>query len=79
MGEGEDGMIWENKIETYILPYVNASWTYEAGHLKLVLGDNLEETGWGERKEGSSGWRGRMYIDGQFILMYDKNHDNVIK
>ena len=43
--EGEDGMIWENKIETYILPYVSASWTYEAGHLELVLCDNLEETG----------------------------------
>ena len=22
MGEGEDGMIWENSIETCILPYV---------------------------------------------------------
>ena len=22
VGEGKDGMIWENNIETYILPYV---------------------------------------------------------
>ena len=22
VGEGESGMIWENSIETYILPYV---------------------------------------------------------
>ena len=50
MGEGEDGMVRENSIETYTLSYVNASLTYEAGHLKLVLCDNLEETGWGERR-----------------------------
>ena len=23
VGEGESGMIWENNIETWILPYVN--------------------------------------------------------
>ena len=45
-GEGEDGMIWENSIETYTLPYVkwitSASLMYEAGHPKPVLCDNLE-------------------------------------
>ena len=47
--------------------------------LKLVLFDNLEEIGWGEREEGSSGWRGCMYTYGQFILMCDRNHDNIVK
>ena len=46
VGEGEGGMIWENSIETSILPYVkymtNASSMHEAGHSKLVLWDNTE-------------------------------------
>ena len=47
VGEGEGGMIWENSIETCILPYVkqmiSASSTREAGHSKLVvLWDNSE-------------------------------------
>ena len=44
VGEGKGGMIWENSIETCILPYVKkmtgASLIYEAGHSKLVLLDN---------------------------------------
>ena len=36
VGEGEGGMIWENSIETYMLPYVkqmtSASLVYDAGH-----------------------------------------------
>ena len=38
VGEGEGGMIWENSIETCILPYVeqmnSASLMHEAGHSK---------------------------------------------
>ena len=38
VGEGEGGMIWENSIETWILPYVkymiSASLMHEAGHSK---------------------------------------------
>ena len=49
VGEGEGGMIWENSIETCILPYVkqmtSASLMHEAGHSKLVLWDN--QKGWG--------------------------------
>ena len=48
MGEGEGRMIWENSIETCILPDVKqmtgASSIHEAGHSKLVPWDNPE--GW---------------------------------
>ena len=48
VGEGEGGIIWENSIETCILPYVkqmtSASSMHEAGHSKPVLWDNPE--GW---------------------------------
>ena len=54
VGEGEGGMIWENGIETCILPYVkqmiSASSMHEAGHSKLVLWDNPE--GWGGEECG---------------------------
>ena len=52
--EDEGGVIWENSIETCILPYVkqmtSASLMNEAGHLKPVLWDNPE--GWEGRKVG---------------------------
>ena len=44
VGESEDRIIWENTIETRILPYVksmtSASSTHEPGHPKSVLWDN---------------------------------------
>ena len=46
VGEGKGGTIWENSIETCILPYVkqmtSPSSTHEAGHSKSVLWDNPE-------------------------------------
>ena len=46
VGKGEGGMIWENSIETYILPYVkqmtSPSSMHETGHSKLVHWDNPE-------------------------------------
>ena len=57
VGEGEDGMISENSIETCILPYViwmtSASSMHEAGDSKPVIRHNPE--GWGVgvgRREG---------------------------
>ena len=51
VGEGQGGTIWENSIETCILPYVkqmtSASSMHEAEHSKLVLWDNLEGRGVG--------------------------------
>ena len=44
--EGKGGMIWENTIKTYSLPYVkqmtSASLVHKAGHPKPVLWDNPE-------------------------------------
>ena len=55
-GRGEDGMIWENSIETCILSYVKqitSPWLmYETGCSGLVHWDDPE--GWDE--EGGSGW-----------------------
>ena len=55
VGEGEGVMIWENSIETCILPYVkqmsSASSMDEAGHSKLVLWDN----------PGGGRWEGDQY------------------
>ena len=46
VGEGKGGMIWENSIETYTVPYVkqmtSASLMHEAGHPEPVLWDNPE-------------------------------------
>ena len=82
VGEGEGGMIWENSIETCILPYVkqmtSASLMHEAGHSKLVLWDSGQ--GWGgegggrrfhhEEHMGTRGW---------FMSMYGKTHNNIVK
>ena len=49
LGEGEGGMIWENSIEIYTLPYVkqiaSGSLMYDAGNPKPVLRDNPEAWG----------------------------------
>ena len=41
VGEVEGGMIWDNSIETFTLPYVkqmaSTSSMHEAGHTKLVF------------------------------------------
>ena len=79
---GKGGMIWENSIETCILPCVkqitSASSMHGAGYSKLVLWDNAE--GWG----GEGGGRGvqdggHMYTRGWFMSMYGKNHHNIVK
>ena len=86
---GEEGeMIWENGIETCILPYVkemtSPSLMHETGHSKPMHWDNPE--GWegeggGRRAQdgraGAVGW-GDMYICGWFMSMYGKNHNNIV-
>ena len=82
VGEGEGGTIWENSVETRILPYVkqmtSASLMHEAGHSKLVLWDNPE--GW-SGSEVRRGFRmaGHLYISGWFMSMYGKNHHKIVK
>ena len=53
-GEGEGGMISENSIETYTLPYVKqiASGNLLYDSRKPKAGDILEGVGWGGRQEG---------------------------
>ena len=82
VGEGEGGMIWEKSIETYILSYVkqitSPGLMHEAGCSGLVHWDDPE--GW----DGERGGRGvqngeHMYTHGWFMLMYGKNHYNIVK
>ena len=82
VGEGEGGLICENSIETYILPYVkqmtSPSLMHETGHSNPVHWDNPK--GWG----GEGGGRGVQ--DGDTCApMADscqcmaKNHFNIVK
>ena len=59
VGEGEGGMIWENSIETSILPYVkqiaSPGSMHETGHSGSLHWEDPE--GWdGEGGGGGSGW-----------------------
>ena len=76
-GEGEDGMIWENGIETCIISYkkriVSLGSMHDTGCLGLVHWDDPE--GW--YVEG--GGRGvqdleHVYTCGEFMLMYGKTN-----
>ena len=82
VGEDEGGFIWENSIETFILPYVKSITSpvlmHEKGHSGAVHWDDPE--GWngeGDGREGQDG--GHMYTHGWFMWMYGKNHHNTIK
>ena len=77
VGEGKGGMIWENGIETCIIPYVkwitSPGSMHETGCSGLVHWDDPE--GW----DGEGGGRGiqngeHMYTCGRFMLMYGKNN-----
>ena len=80
VGEGEGGMIWENSIETCILPYVitNPGLMYETGLSGLVHWDDPER--W-DGEGGGKGFQdgGHMYTHGWFMSMYGKNYYNIVK
>ena len=82
VGEGEDGMIWEHNIETCILSYVKRFTSrrsmHETGNSKPVHWDNPQ--GW-DGEGGGKGVQdgGHMYTHGWFMLMYSKNHYNIVK
>jgi len=82
VGEGEGGMIWENSIETCVLPYVK----------QIASPGSMPETGcsgpvhWDdpERWDGERGGRGvqdggHMYTHGWLMSMYGNNHHNIVK
>ena len=82
VGEGEGGMIWENRPETCKLSYVkqiaSPGWMHETGHSGLMHWDDPE------RWDGEGGERGvqdgeHMYTRGWFMSMCGKNHYNIVK
>ena len=80
--EGKGGMIWENSIETCILPYVKEITSpgsmHETGCSGLVHWQDPE--GW----DAEGGGRGvqdgeHIYTHGWFMWMYGKNYYNIVK
>ena len=77
MGEGEDGMIWENGIETCIISYkkqiASPGSMQNTGCLGLVHWDDPE--GW-YREGGARGVQNgeHVYTRGGFMLMYGKTN-----
>ena len=76
-GEGEDGMIWENGIETCILSCKNRIASLcpmqDTACLGLVHGDD-PETGYGVGSgRGIQHWD-LMYTHGRFMLIYGKTN-----
>ena len=81
VGQGEDGMIWENGIETCILPYVkwiaSPDSMHETGCLGLVHWDDPEglmdrEVGWGFRM-------GNTCKPWQINVNVQQNQQNIVK
>ena len=77
MGEGEDGMIWENVIETCIISYMKRvailGSVHDTGCLGLVHWDDPE--GWnGEGGERRVQDGEHMYTCDRFMLIYGKTN-----
>ena len=77
VGEGEGGMIWENGIETCIIPYMkrvaSPGSMQDTGCLGLVHWDDPE--GWYGEGGGRRVQDGEhMYTCGGFILIYGKTN-----
>ena len=77
MGEGEDGMILENGIETCIISYMkqiaSPGSMHDTGCLRLVHWDNPE--GWYREGGGREVQDGEhVYSCGGFMLMYGKTN-----
>ena len=77
VGEGKDGMFWENSTETCILSYVKQTTSpgsmYETGRSGPVHWEDPE--GWdgeGGGQEIQDG--GHMYTGGWLMSVYGKNH-----
>ena len=77
VGEGEGGMIWENGIETCILPYMkqiaSPGLMHDTECSGLVHWDDPE--GW-DREGGGRGVQDgeHVYTCGRFMLMYGKTN-----
>ena len=75
VGEGRAGMIWENNIETCILPYVKQMtsqvWSMKQGTQSQCTG-TAQRDGMGRETEGGFGMGGHMYTCDWFMSMYGK-------
>ena len=77
MGEGEGGMIWENGIETCIIPHkkriASLGSMQDTGCLGLVYWDDPE--GWYGEGGGRAVQDGEyLYTRGRFVLLYGKTN-----
>ena len=83
VGEGEGGMIWENSIETYLLPYVKSMTSTSSMHeacRALKAGALGQLRGMGAEGGGRGLRNGRhMHTLGWFMLMYGKNNHNIVR
>ena len=66
VGEGKGGMIWENSIETCILPYVkqstSASLVHEAGHQSWCSGITQRDRVWRGVRRGFQDRETHVYL-----------------
>ena len=77
MGKGEDGMNWENGIETCIISYVkriaSPGSMHDTRYSGLVHWDDPE--GWYGEGDGRGVQDGKhVYTRGRFMLMYGKTN-----
>ena len=81
MGEGEDRMIWENGIETYIISYMKRIASpgpmHDTGCLGLVHWDNLE--GWYGMEEGGGFRMGPRVYPWRIHIEVWQNQYNIVK
>ena len=82
MGEGEGGMIWENGIETCIIPYkkriASLGSMQDTGCLGLVHWDDPEGLYGEGRGRRGSGWGTRIFL-WQIHVDVWKNQYNIVK
>ena len=80
VGEGEGALIWENSTERCILPYVKQP--TRAGSMQGAqswCSGATQRDGVGGEGGGGSRMVGPMYTHDWFMLMYGKNHHNIVK
>ena len=77
VGDGEDGMIWENGIETCIISYMKGIASLCSMHDTVCLGlVHTDDPEVWYREEGGRGVQDgeHRYTCGRFMLMYGKNN-----
>ena len=75
VGEDQGGMIWENSIETYILPFVKGHQSRSNAWNRMLRAGALGwpwGMGWGRRWEGGSGWGTRVNLWLMYVNVWQK-------